>query len=273
MSKPIVPGPTYAEMRNPLLLPPAVREAANAARSDELNRINLFNINWKNTGAAPEALVLPKELTGVQANIVVLSGRNFPSGSMKVGPAYATLAESRDPPPPAPGRPHRHRPEHGQFRHRHGLCEPAQRLPGHRGHARQHEPGTLRAHPEIQRRAGPDPRHRVRCDPHPGAHPQRLREQTGAICHPGPVRAHAQLPLPSPRHRRTRWSRRCGAWAMGASRPSPARRAAPARWRLATMSNPSIQTPRSWRWNPGSAAPSTTAARASTASRASATRW
>jgi cysteine synthase A len=38
-------------------------------------------------------MVLPKELTGVQANIVVLSGRTFPSGSMKVGPAYATLAE------------------------------------------------------------------------------------------------------------------------------------------------------------------------------------
>src|SRR5690606_29877040 len=36
---------------------------------------------------------LPKELTGVQANIVVLSGRTFPSGSMKVGPAYTTLAE------------------------------------------------------------------------------------------------------------------------------------------------------------------------------------
>ena len=38
--------------------------------------------------------MLPKELTGVQANIVVLSGRTFPSGSMKVGPAYTTLAEA-----------------------------------------------------------------------------------------------------------------------------------------------------------------------------------
>ena len=94
MSLPIVPGPTYAEMRNPLLLPPALRAAANQARSDELNPINLFNINWKNTGDTPETIVLPKELTGVAANIVVLSGRTFPSGSMKVGPAYATLAET-----------------------------------------------------------------------------------------------------------------------------------------------------------------------------------
>ena len=90
----IIPGPTYAEMRNPLLLPSALRTAAkDALNSDELNAVNLFNINWKNTGDQVEALVLRKELTGVQANIVVLSGRNFPSGSMKVGPAYVTLAE------------------------------------------------------------------------------------------------------------------------------------------------------------------------------------
>lgn len=91
----IIPGPTYAEMRNPLLLAPELRDAAKEAlNTDELNSVNLYNINWKNTGDQVEALVLPKELTGVQANIIVLSGRNFPSGSMKVGPAYATLAEN-----------------------------------------------------------------------------------------------------------------------------------------------------------------------------------
>ncbi len=94
MTRPIVSGPTYAEMRDPTLLPSTVRGAALAAKEDELNPANLFNINWKNTGATPEFMVLPKELTGVQANIIVLSGRNFPSGSMKVGPAYATLAEN-----------------------------------------------------------------------------------------------------------------------------------------------------------------------------------
>lgn len=95
MNHPLVPGPTYAEMRNPLLLPDEVRTAARSAlRQDETDPLNLYNINWKNTDATPEALVLPQELTGVQANIIVLSGRNFPSGSMKVGPAYATLAEA-----------------------------------------------------------------------------------------------------------------------------------------------------------------------------------
>ena len=91
--KPIIPGPTYAEMRNPLLLSQSMRDAANAARSDELDPLNLFNINWKKTGDQVDSIVLPKELTGVQANIILLSGRNFPSGSMKVGPAYVTLAE------------------------------------------------------------------------------------------------------------------------------------------------------------------------------------
>ena len=93
MTKAIIPGPTYAEMRNPLLLPPSLREQANDARRDEINPTNLFNINWKETDDTVDKIVLPKELTGVQANIIVLSGRNFPSGSMKVGPAYATLAE------------------------------------------------------------------------------------------------------------------------------------------------------------------------------------
>ena len=93
MTKPIVPGPTYAEMRNPLLLPPSLGEATTNARAEETNATNLFNINWKQTSDTVDAMILPKELTGVQANIIVLSGRNFPSGSMKVGPAYATLAE------------------------------------------------------------------------------------------------------------------------------------------------------------------------------------
>ncbi|MFN2202305.1 MAG: PLP-dependent cysteine synthase family protein [Caldilineaceae bacterium] len=90
----IVPGPTYAEMRDPLLLPGKLRAAANAARKDELDALNLFNINWKMTDESADKFVVPKELTGVDANIVVLSGRNYPSGSMKVGPAYTTLAEA-----------------------------------------------------------------------------------------------------------------------------------------------------------------------------------
>jgi cysteine synthase len=94
MSRAIVPGPTYAEMRNPLLIDDDVRTRALAARNQETDPANLYNINWKSTGDTVERIVLPPELTGVQANIIVLRGGTFPSGSMKVGPAYATLAES-----------------------------------------------------------------------------------------------------------------------------------------------------------------------------------
>lgn len=95
MVQPIVPGPTYAEMRNPMLLVNSVRTIAQEVlHDDEFDVINLFNINWKKSGDTVEKIVLPKELTGVSANIIVLSGRNFPSGSMKVGPAYVTLAEA-----------------------------------------------------------------------------------------------------------------------------------------------------------------------------------
>ena len=95
MNRSIVPGPTYGELRDPTLLPGDVRENASAAlTADELAPINLFNINWKNSATNVERIILPRELTGVQANIIVLSGRNFPSGSMKVGPAYTMLAEA-----------------------------------------------------------------------------------------------------------------------------------------------------------------------------------
>jgi cysteine synthase len=61
--------------------------------ADELDPVNLFNITWRGPGNRIRHIVLPKELTGVEANIVVLTGRYFPSGSHKVGPAYATLME------------------------------------------------------------------------------------------------------------------------------------------------------------------------------------
>ena len=87
-------GPTYAEMRNPALLPPALRQAALAkARGDALHPLNLFNITWRNSENRVRHVVLPRELTGVACNIVVLLARDFPSGSHKVGPAYATLME------------------------------------------------------------------------------------------------------------------------------------------------------------------------------------
>ena len=91
--KSTVPGPTYQEMLHPELLPAAIRGAALAGAATELDPINLFNITWRGADNQVRHVVLPKELTGVRANIVVMVGRHFPTGSHKVGPAYTTLME------------------------------------------------------------------------------------------------------------------------------------------------------------------------------------
>ncbi|MEZ4641071.1 MAG: hypothetical protein R2856_39955 [Caldilineaceae bacterium] len=50
MSKSIIAGPTYAEMRDPMLLPSSVREAAQQAlHEDELSR----SISSTSTGKTP----------------------------------------------------------------------------------------------------------------------------------------------------------------------------------------------------------------------------
>ena len=91
--KPLNPGPTYHEMLHPETLPAAARAQALAAQANELDPANLFNITWRGPDRRVRHVVLPKELTGVEANVVVLIGRHFPSGSHKVGPAYVTLVE------------------------------------------------------------------------------------------------------------------------------------------------------------------------------------
>ena len=87
-----VPGPTYQEMLHPELQPPAVRKAAEAS-TNELDPIHLFNITWRAPNRRIRHVVLPKRLTGIEANIIVMEGRHYPSGSHKVGPAYTTLME------------------------------------------------------------------------------------------------------------------------------------------------------------------------------------
>ena len=87
-------GPTFAEMRDPRLLPARLREEALAARARPLDPVNLLNISWMADGTVPHT-VLPEALTGVRAPIVVISGRRFPTGSLKVGPAYSILVEKQ----------------------------------------------------------------------------------------------------------------------------------------------------------------------------------
>lgn len=84
--------PTLEELLHPASQPAAVRQAVRAS-SDPLDPIHLFDMTWRNPAGEIEHLVLPRELTGTEATIVVMSGRRFPTGSHKVGPAYSCLRE------------------------------------------------------------------------------------------------------------------------------------------------------------------------------------
>lgn len=93
-SQPIL-GPTFAEMLHPDTVAPAVRAKAVAAlQADPLNPVNLYNITWRGADNRIKYEVLPPELTGVAAPIVVLYGRDFPTGAHKVGAAYSVLVEA-----------------------------------------------------------------------------------------------------------------------------------------------------------------------------------
>jgi len=92
----MVTGPSFEEMLHPQTLDPALRaEAAAALKEDPLNPLNLYNITWRDENNRVYHLVLPSELTGVDARIVLIYGANFPSGSHKVGAAYSVLLEKQ----------------------------------------------------------------------------------------------------------------------------------------------------------------------------------
>ena len=90
----MVTGPTFEEMLHPQKIDPALRaDAVAALTADPLNPLNLYNITWRDPNNEVYHLVLPKALTGVDAEIVLIYGGRFPSGSHKVGAAYSVLLE------------------------------------------------------------------------------------------------------------------------------------------------------------------------------------
>ena len=87
-------GPTFAEMLHPWTMPQETRILAQRIRNeDPLHPVNLFNISWRGADDQVYHVLLPPALTGVACPIVVIYGRDFPSGSHKVGAAYSVLLE------------------------------------------------------------------------------------------------------------------------------------------------------------------------------------
>lgn len=90
----LITGPTFEEMLHPHLIDPDTRAKAHEAMtSDPLASINLFNITWRDVDNGIQYIVLPPELTGVEAPIAVLTSIHFPTRSHKVGATYSVLLE------------------------------------------------------------------------------------------------------------------------------------------------------------------------------------
>jgi cysteine synthase len=117
--------PTFEELLHPRTVDASIRERAAKARAGApLDPVNLFNINWlrphptpnpsspplrsedlwpkgegssdspfRGLGGEVNHFIMPHSLTGVDAEIVLLVAKDFPTGSHKVGPAYSVLAE------------------------------------------------------------------------------------------------------------------------------------------------------------------------------------
>lgn len=88
--------PTLAQMRDPAKVPEKVKARLPKIGLWDVNPLNLFRISWKNdvkSGLYGEvnAFELPKAITGVDARIIGMVGKYFPTGAHKVGAAFGCL--------------------------------------------------------------------------------------------------------------------------------------------------------------------------------------
>jgi len=90
--------PTFAQMKDPASIPEEVREKLGGIGLWDVDPLNLFRISWKNepveTGGGfggVNYIELPSSLTGVDARILALVGKWFPTGAHKVGAAFGCL--------------------------------------------------------------------------------------------------------------------------------------------------------------------------------------
>ncbi len=90
--------PTFAQMKDPSLIPDEIVAGLRSIGLWDVDPLNLFRITWHNE-PVPEGggfgpvnwIEFPPELTGVDARIVALVGKWFPTGAHKVGAAFGCL--------------------------------------------------------------------------------------------------------------------------------------------------------------------------------------
>ncbi|GHV44064.1 pyridoxal-5'-phosphate-dependent protein subunit beta [Spirochaetia bacterium] len=92
--------PTFKQMKDPdREIPDAIKARLKNAGLWDVDPVNLFRITWKNEPkdsgglyGKPNFIELPSKLTGVDARIICMVGKFFPTGCHKVGAAFGCLA-------------------------------------------------------------------------------------------------------------------------------------------------------------------------------------
>jgi cysteine synthase A len=89
--------PTFQQLKHPHAIPEKIQLQLKKIDLHELHPLNLFRINWCNNPATGKIgginyLEIPSQITGVEARIIGLVGKHFPTGAHKVGATYGCLA-------------------------------------------------------------------------------------------------------------------------------------------------------------------------------------
>jgi cysteine synthase len=88
--------PTFAQLREPSLIPQSVKRRLKGVGLWDVNPVNLFRITWKNDLSSGlyggvNYLEVPPEITGIKPRVIGLVGKYFPTGAHKVGAAFGCL--------------------------------------------------------------------------------------------------------------------------------------------------------------------------------------
>ena len=90
--------PTFEQQKNPDLIPLKIKEELKNIGLWDIHPRNLYRITWKNQPVdhgggfgKVNYVELPSSLTGVDARIVAVVGKWFPTGAHKVGAAFGCL--------------------------------------------------------------------------------------------------------------------------------------------------------------------------------------
>lgn len=90
--------PTFRQQKDPSLVPEKIGEGLKSIQLWDIDSYNLFRITWKNEpidfgGGFGDVnyVEIPSEISGVDARIIALVGKWFPTGSHKVGATFGCL--------------------------------------------------------------------------------------------------------------------------------------------------------------------------------------